>query len=204
METLLTILFLIGAVFVHSFMKKKQEREAETWLDDMKPDDGERPRRASRPARPSPTNWEEELRRFLEGEQAPPPVVRPEPTRKPPPLVRSESVTPPRPAPPPLIIRPVPAPVHSYESDEGRGLPVRLPELSESARAIARASQIDARVEEHLRQVAASVGTHSRTPVSASPRRPQKEVLALIKDRSTLRAAIVASIVLGPPKALER
>ena len=210
METILTILFLVAAAIIHSFMKKKEEKEADTWLDDVRP--GERDRqRPGRPAlpragRPQSMNWEEELRRFLEGDKpapAPPPspVTHREPTPRPPPLVRSPPTV--VRAPTPSVFQPPPSQTASYKSNEGRGLPVHMPLLTESAQAYQRASQIESKAEEHLRQAARHVSLHTRRPAERAPVVPLNEALALLRTRQSLRTAVIALVVLGPPKAME-
>jgi hypothetical protein len=206
METILTILFLVAAAIIHSFMKKKEEKDAGTWLDDVRPGGERKPPvsrpTASRPARPQPTNWEAELRRFLEGESAPqpPPILRREPT---PPAVETVVVHVPAPAPPPLVMQPPPAQTVAYESDEGPGLPVHMPSLAESAQAFQRASQIESRVEEHLRQTVQHVSLHTKSVRERPSGLGLHDALALLRTPQSLRTAVVVSVVLGPPKAME-
>jgi hypothetical protein len=207
MEALLTILFLAGAAIVHSWLKKKQEKEADTWLDDTRSPDDERhspSRRAPAQPRPQPTNWEEELRRFLEGERSPP--AAPPQSPAPPPLIRPEPVVTriPAPSPPPLVFQPASRPAAFEQSDEGEGLPIHMPELSEAARAFERASQIEAKVGEQLRQATRTLITHRPALQGTSARRvAASDALVLFKHPQSLKAAIVASVVLGPPRALE-
>ena len=98
--------------------------------------------------------------------------------------------------------------------DEGReeevGLPVRMPTMAESAQAFLHGRTISHRTAEHFHGVEQQVirhiphehatEAHDRHTRSADATRG----LELLRERSTQRAAIIASIVLGPPKSLER
>jgi len=156
------------------------------------------------PARPQATNWEEELRRLLEGDAprrpVPPVVMAPAP----PPLP-----APPRPqpkrqpaAPPPFLARSsIPVPDEGHE--EEAGLPVKMPTLAQSAQAYLSARTLDARMAARLKQVSQNVQTHPKFTMQRQPMPAIRQGVALLRDRQSQRAAIIASIVLGPPKALE-
>lgn len=172
------------------------------------------PTRRGTPAPPKPSNWEEELRRLLEGEEpAPPPVAAPpRPTPKPPPIPRT------------------PTAVVGEEGEMEKGLAVELPKLAESTRSYQRAKALDRKVGEHMRQragLATSASAYARasrldlkvaehlrqvteqTPSLPVPHRersllPESEVVrAMLHDRRTARSAILAAVILGPPRSLE-
>jgi hypothetical protein len=83
------------------------------------------------------------------------------------------------------------------------GYPVKLPSLTESAKAYVRASQLDSRVAEQMRQVDRQVVAHTKLERVRSVSPEIKEMLALLRTRSSQRAAILAGVVLGPPRAFE-
>ena len=143
------------------------------------------------PSRPAPKkiNWEEELRRMLEGNEPAPPPVRPAPVM-------------PAPAPPPLpALRPAAA--RPVLADHDRGLPVHMPGLTTSAQTYQRASQLDASVANRLHQVTERVRLHQPIQRADVASQDIAHTLALLRNKPGLRSAIMASVVLGPPKALE-
>ena len=91
-------------------------------------------------------------------------------------------------------------------ADAEKSVEVQLPTLQESATAYQRASHLQEQVIERLKHVEemterhlAKVPTAHRATVSPDAVRS----VALIRDRNTVRQAIVASLILGPPKGLE-
>jgi hypothetical protein len=75
--------------------------------------------------------------------------------------------------------------------------------LATSASAYARASQLNLKVAERLRQVAEQT---PRLPVPHRERSLAPEsvaVRALLHDRRAARSAILAAVILGPPRSLE-
>lgn len=207
MDTLLTIGFFIAAAVVSAWLKRKQGLDApDTWTQEDRPPIP--PRRTATPgdpaAPPKPSravNWEEELRRMLEGDQ---------PAAPPPPVIVREQPARPAPAPPPLVSRPVsvPPPMLRQEetSDEGFGRPVHLPTLEQSAQSYLHASQLDKRVGDRLQQIDAQVTRHQPLQQQAAPwiSPEAARAMAFVRDPISIRSAIIASVILGPPKALEK
>ena len=168
----------------------------------------------STPSRPSPpdarpaatSDWEEELRRLLGGkpsEAKPPPIRTPEPATAPP----SRPVVIQAPKPVLQIPRSVPPPLAgTFMAEAERSVEVRLPTLKESASAYQRASHLQEQVIEHLKHVEAMTERHqARVPTAHRQAVSTDAVrsIALIRNRTTARQAIIASLVFGPPKALE-
>jgi hypothetical protein len=169
---------------------------------------------ASRPAATS--DWEEELRRLLGGEPPvakPPPVPTPQPTAAPPPI-RPVVIQAPKPVPKPSpvtgappVVRPIPPPLSGTVMAEAKKrVDVQLPSLKESVTAYQRASHLQAQGIERLKHVEemterhlASVPTAHRATVSPDAVR----TIALIRNRNTVRQAIVAAMIFGAPKGLE-
>jgi len=108
-----------------------------------------------------------------------------------------------------------------------KGLAVELPTLAESTRSYQRAKALDRKVEEHLRQRAGlttsasayarldlKVAEHLRQVTEQTPRLPVPHrerslapesvvVRAMLHDRRAARSAILAAVILGPPRSLE-
>lgn len=174
------------------------------------------PPETSRPGRR--LDWQEELRRLLEGEfeapprPAPPP---PEPERPaPPPVITAQPSTrplSPRPSPmvspvPSSTMRPVGAPESEY-FPALEGLPPVVPvTLRESAQAYEQAQALQQQTEATLQRVAALTrGLKERKRVSPAER-PAPQAIELnhrLRDPNAVRLAVLASVVLGRPKALE-
>jgi len=177
------------------------------------------PTPTSRPAAPRPaatSDWEEELRRLLSGEPPvvrPPPVPTPQPTAVPPPI-RPVVIQAPRPVPAPSpvtgappVVRSVPPPqAGTVMAEAKKRVEVRLPTLTESVTAHQRAGHIQGHeigrlkhVEEITERHLASVPAAHRPTVSPDAAR----TIALIRNRHTVRQAIVAATIFGAPKGLE-
>src|SRR6185503_15408693 len=210
----MTKLIILALIFVgyllHEWWKARQA-QSESQDEPEEPWPGQSPR-PSRPVQPPPPTrttsgpaggWEEELRRLLQGEApaSPPPPTRPTTVRlpAPPPLLGRGPLA------PPAMARP--APVRRQEPledpDMQKGLPVRMPTLEKSAQAYLRASQLESSVAERLRRIQERVVTHPKFEIKKEIAPEVRQALALLRERSTQRTAIIVSVVLGPPRALE-
>ncbi len=78
-----------------------------------------------------------------------------------------------------------------------------LPGLTTSTPTYARASQLDERVAEHLREITKQVEQHKMVQQENPLPFEVTQALALVRSREGLRSAILASVILGPPKAME-
>lgn len=164
-----------------------------------------RPSAAPRP-QSGPVSWEEELRRLLEGDTpAAPPPMRPPPVvitqapraipPAPPPLMRPTFAPPPRPV--PVIVSPPPVPVTFAAPSRG------LATLQESSQAYERASALDTTVAQFMQGV--SDHPVQLTRVVRQQTSPELlQAISLFQNARSARQAIIASIILGPPKALEQ
>lgn len=180
------------------------------------------PKAPPAPASPSPqptaprmSDWEAELRRLLEGMEkpaAPPPVI-----------VVTPAPTPPPPPPPPLAPAPRPAarpaspwptrerapqPIYAEATEEAPEPSRRLAVLQQSADAHAKASRIHDDVAVRMRRFERltedPVGGRAQADEVGSVK--SAEGLAArewLGDRSGLRQAMIASIILGPPRSAE-
>jgi len=175
------IIFVVIAI-VSALLKRKEEEPFE-----IPPE--LKPRRDQPPPQPPPgaRTWEQELRELLEQRPAPPPIVR--------------EVQPTAPPPIPRVIRPYePVEEVSHEAHDVGAHPMASFKVSESR--YAEAASLQARVAQHLAEVTRHrVGTTAvqRREVSADAR----ELIAMLHHPQTVRRAVLASIVLGPPRAFE-
>ena len=96
-----------------------------------------------------------------------------------------------------------PKPVVVVDPDMETGLPVRMPTLEKSAQAFLRASQLESKVAEHMQRVGEQVTTHKKIEVRRGVSPEIRQAIGLVRNRQSQRAAIIAGIVLGPPKAME-
>lgn len=216
-QFLLTMVFIL-AMAIFNWVKRKSHAEDSS---DSYPERRVRPpnptpetRRPTGPMGPAPSaspplptatprppvrkiDWEEELRRMLEGrEPAPPPTLEP---------VLQEASPAPVAVPPPLIVapprlqthRPVPQP------EPELGLPVHLEGLTVSQQSYQLASHLDETVAERLRHVGEQVAHHAAASGRGIASMEVARTLALVREPHALRSVIMASVILGPPKALE-
>ncbi len=199
----LILLIAIGAIsLLHSWWKKRKgegdEEDAAPWPDQSQRRPPVAPpfNRQGNPPPSKASNWEEELRRLLQGE---------EPARRvPPPIVVQQ-------APPPLpsarVPRPLPAhrPVPVRHIDPYVAPTISTPELTvlQSAQAFLHGSMAESEVAEHMQRDHPNVGTHQLF-ARRKTRSPEiQQAVSLVRSRQSQRAAILAGIILGPPKAME-
>jgi hypothetical protein len=149
---------------------------------------------APRPARK--TDWEEELRRVLGDVQSSPPSL-------PPVIVYHEPrATPPLPAPTPVARLPLPRAVTMrVETKEPVAVPV--PGFAQSIEAYQRASQLDVKMAEHLSQIAEQVRTHAVAQKEKASVAEIVQGISFVRNPQSIRSALVASVILGPPRGLD-
>jgi hypothetical protein len=212
MDSLITALVLLVVSAIATWMKKK----AATGQDDSTQDAPQAPPPMNRPRPASPTSWEEELRRLLEGQSTTaPPSARPPPMQAPPPMVVTPRPRPVSPT-PPIVVRPVlvsperravistprPAPAPMPVPSRIEISAAQLAPLRQSGEAYQRANQPDKQVAEQIspvpgRQVLAT--SISRRTVSPEI----TQVVSLFKSARSARQAVIASLILGPPRSIE-
>lgn len=180
------IVFVVIAI-VASFLKRKEESF------ELPPE--LKPRREQPPQAPPPPysappvkrSWEEELRALLEDRPAPPPI-----TQQAPPV-------------PPPIIYPTARRIEVQPEDEEGGRTAPFPASSgfrESNTRYAEASHLQQRVMSRMAEVSRHrVGTTlvERRAISAEA----QELVTALRSPKGVRHAVLASIILGPPRALE-
>jgi len=187
----IVLVIFITLAIIASLLNKRQDRE-------------EAPPVFRPPGRPPPPpparSWEEELRRALEGTFLEPPVIVSPPAQR-----------------PSLRRMPPPVPVVEPEgpSDAG-GIEVSLslpqpdiepafrplPGLDESQQRYAGAAHLQTRVAQHM----ADLTRHRVGTTAAHRSQVPIETLAAarsLRSHQGARVAIIASIIMGPPRALE-
>jgi len=182
---IVVIIWVLSALF-----KRKEENESELPPELKK-------RSGTPPSQPTARSWEEELRRVLGEtvEPAPPPPIVREITHPAPPVHRPRM-----PAPPPIephieVALPPPRP---------RIEPMfqHLPGLTEATQRYDEAMTLEQRVTRHMGDVTSHpVGTTSVVRREIAPEVFQ--AISAVRTRQGARAAVLASIILGPPRALE-
>lgn len=181
--------FVLVAI-VSMLFKKKEKQEDENF--ELPPE----LKRRREQAPPVTHSWEAELRRLLEDRPAPPPVVRhapPAPASVPPPVIQpiwDERAHIPAPAPArKRHIEPEPA-----FTSEG--------EVCEPEAQFTGATHLTERVAHHLAEVTRHRVSPTKVRHSGAPVEVRR-ARELVRTPHGARAAIIASIILGPPKALE-
>ena len=95
----------------------------------------------------------------------------------------------------------IPVPLEGDE--EETGLAVKMPSLEQSAQAFLRRSSVESMVEARLQQADKQVAAHTPAQLRSRGISPDAQrAMALLRDRNSQRSAILASVILGPPKAL--
>ncbi len=209
-DTLFAVLVFVIIAGLSSWLKKKQRADEDNGSLSSRPSSASRnPQRRPPPMASSPpraTSWEDELRRLLQGEpeapatpppvivsSAPPPQLHPQPgaSLRPPTLPAART---PRRAP----IRPTrPLEVALTVSSSGFQEGMKAQEIQEKTK------ELDRQVQKQMRML----GEHLRhqTAEMEAPKAAAERLLAraMLRDRQSIRAAMVVSAILGPPKALE-
>jgi hypothetical protein len=178
------IIIAIVVTIVASLVKKKQP--ADEW--ELPPE--LKPRRDAAPQPPKVSRWEEELRRVLQEQSPQPPIVR----QVPPPIPPVQEYQPEY-EPHMQVELPTPQPQieHAFQPLAG---------LTEATQRYTAATALEQRVQQHMQ----TVTTHRvlATSVQHKMLAPElREVMNSLHQPKGVRAAILASVILGPPRAFE-
>ncbi|HMJ90763.1 MAG TPA: hypothetical protein VK530_13165 [Candidatus Acidoferrum sp.] len=194
-ESLVPILIFAAFALLARWLKSKAQKESADEYHDLPR--GPQPHAPSQRQRQQPKappvsrskSWEEELRDLLENRQAPPPVRRD--------------------VPPPIVYAP-PPPLPSYEEEGALSHTTALEKAHLHVRAALR--ETDARLE-HASKLQQRIahrfqeGAHRHGKVAfvhhAERSATIRRAVQLVQDRDGLRAAMVASVILGPPRGLD-
>ena len=227
-EGFLLLLVIAGISTAAEWLKKKRQRDKAK--EDATLGNWPTPteRRPSEPATQATntegkplSQWEEEIRRMLQGLDPQPPA--PPPLPPPPPIVRQAPPPPPAYQSRPVVVaveegdseEPVPTYLSSMETPDGayrraaglersvEGRMTRTSSLGTATEAWHRAGSIDARIRARLRE-ASNLLHHSPVGKVNKPRSAEAvRLVALFQNPATSRQALVTSFIIGPPKALE-
>lgn len=206
LESLLIFLVFIVISGLSTWLqKRRQAGEQSEWAPGEDP--SRTPPRPGMPApppasprRPMPAplqDWEEELRRLLQGDRYQPP--EPPPEALPPRL--------PAGAPPPARPIPRPSPAASAAPPPvSRRREAAVPRLEDSEQAYRRARQQQAEAAVRLREAQAKTARHQAAYAMTSHHVRSDDIRAaraLLSRPNLARRVIIASVVLGQPKGLE-
>ena len=210
-EGMLVLLVIAAASAFFNWLKKRNEEKSGQSAPPPPPMPAQRG--ASPPPPPQAQNWEEELRKLLEGETPalPPPPVIVQPPRRvsppPPPMIEpmpyeAESPAPPMFQPMPVLNQSAEAFERARRLDETASQEVdRGSTLAAAAQAFLVGSQLDDRMAEHMRQV--TLRPVGSTGVTSGERTAEATAaLQMIRNPRSVRTAMIAAVILGPPRAL--
>lgn len=189
-SSLIGLLIFVAIAVISSMLKKRQEEPFEELPPELKPRRGSPP-----PQPPRAHSWQEELRRLLEERSAPPPLVREgQPTARPhlppPPMLETEGD-----AGHIEVTLPAPQPFREPQFQS-------LPGLAPAQGRYAEATQLQERVTRHMTDLTSHrVGSTSVQRQSVTPE--VRDVVGALRNPGTLRTAMMAAVILGPPRALE-
>ncbi len=199
MDQLIIAVIILAISGISTLIQKKRQRQGEGQSPPAPP--SPRQRRPTRPqAEPSPSeskplDWEEQLRRLLEGEPAAP---EPKPSPPSPPLVLETRASPP----PPLPASATPQMVYTETEEEAAR---SLAPLTQSAASYDRASHLQDLTAARLREASGRTD-HPTAPARVARRTAASPALAAalaqLRQPQTVQQAIITSLILGPPKAL--
>jgi hypothetical protein len=150
------------------------------------------------PAPPKRTSWEEEMRRLLGGE---PETIQPPALPSPPPTPRAAPEAREIGAPMPALQIPPRTPVEESPNLELITRKLELARMAESAQAYQIGQQVPEQIAERLQQVDSQIALPGHGRRGVSPERSRG--LNIVRDQSSARQAFIATLVFGPPKALE-
>ncbi len=186
----LVLVLIITSSIINWLSKKRAEQEQ------ARGESEGTPREAS--------EWEERLRRLLgEEEQPAPPVVKP-PLVQRPAAGTGAPVAPPGAAPP--VIRPAQAPVRPLRPATPPMRPVQhAPTIEIAPEIVSVADKVAVRAEESLHRFEQREPVLPATATNISPVRGRRSPAlgVALRQPQNARQAFVASVVFGPPKALE-
>lgn len=204
-QLIIFLLFVVGSIIssILQHKKKKAEEQQQRELEELTRRGRGEPVPPAEPQSPFPktaADWQEQLRRMLEGETTPP-VPKP-PVIKPvllPPVQKQQPPRTSQPKPPP----PQKQKTATRERSEG-DLEYSTP-LKTSAAHYERAAKLHATITERMRGVSAKTSAHKASPIKhKQPRRESEFVSRLRRNRGAIREAFIASIIFGPPKCVEQ
>ena len=191
-QLIIFLLFVVGSIIssIIQHKKKKAEEQQQQELEELT----RRPRgEAAPPAKPpeawpkSAADWQEQLRRMLEGESQPPPVIKP--------ILLPPEQRAPKPSPP---VQRSSKPTELSEGD----LVFKSP-LKTSTENYQRAANLHTNVQERMRAIDLQTSTAKSGAARRRPRAQSEFVQRLKHNPRAIREAVIASVIFAPPKGLE-
>lgn len=195
-QLIIFLLFVIGSIIssIVQHKKKKAEEQQQRELEELtqSPRGGPVPPRKPQMSWPRSTgDWQEQLRRMLEGE-SPPPVIKPVLL----PTTRKHSQ--------PQQPRSSKSPSAPVRPDTSEGELVFESPLKESTANYERASNLHSAVEKRMRAIRERTSTRPQTAFNrARPKLQSDVVRRLRRSRTSIREAFIASLIFSAPKAME-
>lgn len=195
-QLIIFLLFVVGSIIssIIQHKKKKAEEQQQREMEELASSGRGRPVPPKQPQTSWPQtagDWQEQLRRMLEGESAPPvikPVLLP-PQQKPQPQQQPRSS---KPAPP----------LAKTEVSEG-DIALHSP-LAQSTGGQSRASSLHDGVKKRMRAIRDKTSAPAETAFNRQrPKRQHDFVRRLRRSRTSIREAFIASLIFSPPKAVE-
>lgn len=223
MDPIVLILGFIGFAIVSAISNILEKRQRKQQEEEARRTGGPLPEHEPEPDEPPPQtwpggDWQEQLRRLLNPDEAPPVIQQPpreqrpaSPTQPQPPVQRSEPPrqprhprhpqaphrTPPSRTPPPLQPASMAPSATMYEA--AAGLQKQVAE---------RVRQMEKKSSDMRKEMKSGMSAHgpSRPPRHHIRERtaPSRRAVRWVQDPLLVRDAYVASVILGPPKALEQ
>jgi hypothetical protein len=197
-QLVIFLLFVVGSIIssVIQHKKKKAEEQQQRELEELtRTPQGARSQSAP-PAKPaerwpkSAADWQEQLRRMLEGEPLPPPVIKPVLI---PPEQRSPKPTPSR----------VPPSRTPKQAELSEGDLVFKSPLKSSTENYQRAANLYSNVQDRMRAIDLQTSTAKTGSARRRPPAQSEFVRRLKRDPRAIREAFIASVIFAAPKALE-
>jgi hypothetical protein len=192
-QLVIFLLFVVGSIISTVIQSKKkkaeelQQRELEALTQSPRTQTAP-PKRAYGSWPKTAVDWQEQLRRMLEGETAPPPVIRP--------VLLPPQSRPPR---PPSLVRENPRP--QRELSEG-DLVFQTP-LRASGENYRRASNLHSAVQERMRAIDLQTSTAKASGVPPRAHVHSEFIGRLKRNPNAMREAFIANVIFAPPKSLE-
>jgi hypothetical protein len=197
-QLIIFLLFVVGSIIssVIQHKKKKAEEQQQRELEELtRSTHGARTQTAP-PPKPverwpkSAADWQEQLRRMLEGESQPPPVIKPI-------LIPPEQRAP-KPAPPRVQPSRTPKQLELSEGD----LVFKSP-LKSSTENYQRAANLYSNVQDRMRAIDLQTSTAKSGAARRRPPAQSEFAQRLKRNPRAIREAFIASVIFAAPKGLE-
>jgi len=191
-QLIIFLLFVVGSIIssIIQNKKRKAEEQQQQELEELTRRSRGETSTERKPIEAWPksaTDWQEQLRRMLEGATEGPPVIKP-------------VIVPPPPRPQPAPVKP---PARQISEIPEGDLVFKSP-LKTSAENYQRAANLHSNVQERMRAIDLQTpAARTAAPVHRRGRVPSEFVQRLKRNPHAIREAFIASVIFAPPKGLE-